>query len=139
MLIPKKVKHRKWQTQRRNPKRSLPESRGTSLAFGSYGLKAITSGRVKSNQLEASRKAMSRFIKKTGKIWIRVFTDRPFTQKPPEVKLGKGKGDLAGYCFWVKPGRILFEIDGVDDATAVSSLMRAGDKLPVKTIVVKRH
>ena len=81
---------------------------------------------------------MSRFIKKFGKIWIRIFPDRPYTAKPPEVPMGKGKGDPQGYSFEVRPGRVLFEIDGVDKTTATNSLKRAGDKLPVKTVIVSR-
>jgi len=139
MLIPKKVKHRKWQRERRNPNKISIETRGTELAFGSYGLKAMTGGRVKSNQLEAARKAMSRFVKKFGKIWIRVFPDRPITAKAAEVPMGGGKGDPTGYCFEVRPGRILFEIDGVDSETAIKSLLGAGSKLPVKTKIVARN
>ena len=123
---------------RRNPKRVGIESRGTVLSFGSFGLQAQTSGRIRSNQLEAARKAMSRSIKKTGKIWIRVFPDMPYTQKPAEVKLGKGKGDLQGYVAPVKAGRILFEVDGVEESIARESLRKAGTKLPIKTKVVAR-
>ena len=138
MLTPKKVKHRKWQRDRRNFSSPLPESRGTTLAFGSYGLKAVGVARVTSNQLESARKVMSRYIKKFGKVWIRVFPDRPITKKPPEVRMGKGKGDPVGYCFEVRPGRIIFEIDGVDVGTAKESLRGAADKLPVKTVIVTR-
>ncbi len=139
MLAPKKVKHRKWQRDRRNPNKTMPEGRGTSLAFGSFGLKSLDYARVTSNQIESARKVMSRFIKKFGKVWIRIFPDRPITKKPPEVRMGKGKGDPVGYCFEVLPGRILFEIDGVDKETAKKSLMSAGDKLPVRTKVVSRN
>lgn len=138
MLIPKKVKHRKWQTDRRNFKLKSVETRGTELAFGSYGLKAISYGRIMSNQIESARKAMSRYFKKSGKIWIRIFPDRPVTKKAPEVPMGAGKGDPIGYCFEVKPGRIIFEIDGVDFETAKQALTRAGDKLPVKTKIISR-
>lgn len=138
MLTPKKVKHRKWQRDRRNPNKVLPEKRGTSLAFGSFGLKAVSYARVTSNQIESARKVMSRYTKKFGKVWIRIFPDRPITKKPPEVRMGKGKGDPVGYCFEVLPGRILFEIDGIDKKTATESLKGAGAKLPVKTIVVSR-
>jgi len=94
MLIPKKVKHRKWQTGRKKDIRNLSaDTRGTTVSFGAYGLKAMDSSRVKSNQLESARKVISRTIGKTGKMWIRVFPDRPFTAKPPEVGMGKGKGD----------------------------------------------
>jgi len=138
MLTPKKVKHRKWQTDRTNPNKLAVETRGTKLSFGSYGLKAVTSGRVLSNQIESARKVMSRYIKKFGKVWIRIFPDRPITHKPPEVGMGGGKGDPVGYCMKILPGRVLFEIDGVDKETAYKSLRGAGSKLPVKTIIVSR-
>ncbi|OGC84537.1 50S ribosomal protein L16 [Candidatus Adlerbacteria bacterium RIFCSPHIGHO2_12_FULL_53_18] len=139
MLFPKKVKFRKWHTMRRNPKRAMVASRGITVAFGSHGLKAMTHGRVRSNQLESARKVVVRSLGKTGKMWLRVFPDKPFTQKPPEVKLGKGKGDPQGYEVEVWPGRILFEVDGVADVTATETLTKAGKKLPLKTKVVARH
>ena len=140
MLLPKKVKFRKWQTGRKKPAKLMAaDSRGASLAFGSYGLKAQSQARVKSNQIESARKVMSRTITKVGRIWIRVFPDRPFTAKPPEVGMGKGKGDPQGYCFEVQPGRILFEIDGVPEAIAREALRKAGTKLPVKTKIVTRN
>ena len=139
MLFPKKVKFRKWHTMRRNPKRAMVASRGITVAFGSHGLKAMTHGRVRSNQLESARKVVVRSLGKTGKMWLRVFPDKPFTQKPPEVKLGKGKGDTQGYEVEVWPGRILFEVDGVADVTATETLTKAGKKLPLKTKVVARH
>ena len=111
MLLPKKVKFRKWQSGRINPKARTPETRGIKLAFGSFGLKATTQARIKSNQLESSRKVISRTLTKAGKYWIRVFPDRPYTAKAAEVGMGKGKGDPKGYCFEVFPGRILFEVD----------------------------
>ena len=138
MLIPKKVKFRKWQTGRANPKNLSPESRGTKLAFGSFGLKAESQARVRSNQLESSRKVISRTLTKAGKYWIRIFPDRPYTAKAAEVGMGKGKGDPQGYCFDVLPGRIIFEVDGVDEATAREALRKAGTKLPVKTRVISR-
>ena len=138
MLVPKKVKFRKWQSNRINPKARTPETRGTKLAFGSFGLKAETQARVKSNQLESARKVVSRTLTKAGKYWIRIFPDRPFTAKAAEVGMGKGKGDPKGYCFEVFPGRIIFEVDGVDEATAREALRKAGTKLPVKTRVVAR-
>jgi len=124
---------------RRNPKRAMVASRGITVAFGSHGLKAMTHGRVRSNQLESARKVVVRSLGKTGKMWLRVFPDKPFTQKPPEVKLGKGKGDPQGYEVEVWPGRILFEVDGVADVTATETLTKAGKKLPLKTKVVARH
>ncbi len=138
MLVPKKVKHRKWQTKRVNAKKDTKETRGISLAFGSHGIKAISSHRIESKQLESARKILARHVSKFGRVWIRVFPDRPFTQKAAEVPMGKGKGDPAGYCFEVKPGRILFEIDGVSDAVAREALRKAGTKLPVKTKIVTR-
>jgi large subunit ribosomal protein L16 len=138
MLLPKKVKFRKWQTKRTNPKRTTPDTRGTKIAFGSYGLKAETQARVKSNQLESARKALSRELTKAGKYWIRIFPDRPYTAKPAEVGMGKGKGDPQGYCFDVLPGRVIFEVDGVEEAIARESLRKAGTKLPVKTRVISR-
>lgn len=137
MLLPKKVKHRKWQVQRKA--KLVPETRGTKIAFGSFGIRAITGARVKSNQIESARKAMTRKLTKAGKVWIRIFPDRPFTSKPAEVPMGSGKGDLDGYCFEVRPGRIIFEVDGVDEATAREALRKAGTKLPVKTKVLSRE
>jgi len=139
MLFPKKVKYRKWQNARRSEaKLAQPETRGITLAFGSFGLKAETQARVKSNQIEASRKAIVRTITKVGKMWIRIFPDRPYTQKGAQVGMGKGKGDLQGYVFEVRPGRMLFEVDGIDEATAIKALKKAGAKLPVKTRIVRR-
>jgi large subunit ribosomal protein L16 len=138
MLFPKKVKFRKWHTMRRNAKKSRTATRGVELAFGSHGLKAVSEHRVRSNQIESARKVIVRSMGKTGKIWIRVFPDKPFTQKPPEVKLGKGKGDLAGYEVEVLPGRIMFEVDGIPEAVAREALKKAGAKLPLKTKVVSR-
>jgi large subunit ribosomal protein L16 len=138
MLFPKKVKHRKWQTGRKNPKKEVVETRGITLAFGSYGLKALTGYRIQSNQIESARKILARTVSKVGKVWIRVFPDRPYTAKPAEVGMGKGKGDPQGYCFEVKPGRIIFEIDGVTEAVAKEALRKAGTKLPVKTKVISR-
>ena len=138
MLFPKKVKYRKWQTFRRNPKRVGAATRGVTVAFGSYGLKALGMARIRSNQLEAARKALSRSIGKTGRLWIRVFPDMPYTAKPAEVKLGKGKGELQGYVAPVLAGRIIFEVDGTDEATAREALRKAGTKLPVKTKIVAR-
>lgn len=139
MLVPKKVKYRKWQTGRKNQKKNLVETRGTNLDFGSFGLKALEWKRVRSNQIEAARKVVSRTIGKNGKMWIRIFPDRPFTAKPAEVKLGKGKGDVQGYCFEVRPGRIIFEIDGIPREDAREGLRKAGSKLPIKTKVIERY
>lgn len=139
MLLPKKVKYRKWQTARRSTSRlNAAESRGTELSFGSFGLKAETSARIKSNQIEAARKTIARQMAKTGKLWIRVFPDRPFTRKGAEVGMGKGKGDPQGYEFEVRPGRIIFEIDGLDEKTSREALRKAGAKLPLKAKVIAR-
>ena len=136
MLLPKKVKYRKWHTFRKNSEKVGVASRGVTVAFGSYGLKAVDGARIMSNQIEAARKVISREMGKTGKMWIRIFPDMPLTKKPAEVKLGKGKGDLFGYCAPVKPGRVLFEVDGVPDAVAKEALRKAGTKLPLKTKIV---
>ncbi len=138
MLLPKKVKFRKWQTGRANLKKPKIETRGTALSFGSFGLKAVAPGRIKSNQIESARKAMARHLGKTGKVWIRIFPDRPYTAKPPELGMGKGKGDPKGYCFEVGAGRVIFEVDGVTEAAAREALRKAGTKLPVKAKIVSR-
>jgi len=140
MLFPKKIKHRKWQTGRRNFKKiSRPDTRGVTLSFGSFGLKAQTTARIKSNQIEAARKAITRTMNKTGKMWIRIFPDRPFTAKPAEVGMGKGKGDPQGYCFNTNPGRIIFEVDGLPEDVARKALRKASAKLPLKTKIVSRN
>lgn len=138
MLFPKKVKFRKWQTARKDMSKATPAVRGTELNYGSYGLKATTAARIRSNQIEAARKAMSRHMTKTGKSWIRIFPDRPYTAKAAEVGMGKGKGDPQGFCVEVRPGRLIFEVDGVSEAVAREALRKAGTKLPVKTRVVSR-
>ncbi len=139
MLLPKKVKYRKWHTMRRNPGKVTVASRGTTIAFGSHGLKAMTAGRVKANQIESARKAIMHEISKTGKLWIRIFPDKPFTSKPAEIPMGSGKGDPQGYEFQVWPGRMLFELDGVDEAVAREALRKGGTRLPVKTKILARH
>ncbi len=139
MLFPKKVKHRKWHTMRKNPNKIGVATRGIEVSFGSFGLKAVEYARIRSNQIEAARKVISRSVGKTGKVWIRIFPDMPYTSKPAEVKLGKGKGDLQGYCAPVKPGRVLFEVDGVGEAEAREALRKAGTKLPLKTKIVARN
>ncbi|MGH7175250.1 MAG: 50S ribosomal protein L16 [Minisyncoccia bacterium] len=139
MLFPKKVKHRKWQTQRKSAARlARPDTRGTTIAFGSWALKALTSSRVTSNQIESARKVLTRATAKGGKMWIRIFPDRPVTQKPAEVGMGSGKGDPARYVFEVRPGRVLFELDGVPNDVAREHLRQAGMKLPVKTAIIAR-
>ena len=140
MLAPKKAKYRKWQGGRKNPSRyNLPDTRGLTVAFGSHGLKATTAARVTSNQIEAARRALSRAGGKSAKIWVRIFPDRPFTQKAAEVGMGSGKGDVAGYVCEVRPGRVIFEIDGAPEAMAREALRKAGTKLPLKVRVVARQ
>lgn len=140
MLFPKKVKHRKWQTGRMNDeKRKRSTVKGSTVSFGQFGLKAVSQKRIKSNQIESARRAMSRYLGKTAKVWIRIFPDRPFTKKPSEVKMGKGKGDPQGFEIDVFPGRIIFEVDGVTEEVAREGLRKAGTKLPVKTKIVARN
>lgn len=139
MLFPKKVKHRKWQNARLSEaKLARPETKGVEVSFGAFGLKAETPARVAANQIEAARRAMQRHAGKTAKVWIRIFPDRPVTKKAAEVPMGKGKGDPDRYVFEVRPGRVLFEIDGVTEIIAREALRKAGCKLPVKTKVVAR-
>jgi len=139
MLLPKKVKYRKWQTGRENPNKIGNATRGTRVSFGSFGLKAISAGRVRSPEIEAARKTISHSLGKTGKVWIRIFPDRPYTQKPAEVKMGKGKGDLQGYEVAIKPGRVLFEVDGVSEVIAREVLRKGGTKIHLDTKVVSRE
>jgi large subunit ribosomal protein L16 len=138
MLFPKKVKYRKWHTMRKNPAKVGISSRGTTVSFGNFGLKAVEPARIRSNQIESVRKVLSRATGKTGKVWIRIFPDMPYTQKPAEVKMGKGKGDPQGYCAPVKPGRVLFEIDGLSEIQAKEAFRKAAAKLPMKTKFVSR-
>ena len=138
MLLPKKVKFRKWQSKRTNPKSISPDTRGTKLAFGAFGLKSESEARVKSTQIESARKVISRTLTKSGKYWVRIFPDRPYTAKPAEVGMGKGKGDPQGYCFEVLPGRIIFEVDGAEESVAHEALRKAGSKLPIKTRIISR-
>lgn len=129
MLIPKKVKHRKQQKGRMRGK----SQRGYTIAFGSFALKSLDSAWITSRQIEAARRAMTRYIQRGGKIWIRIFPDKPVTKKSAEVPMGSGKGGLDHFAAVVKPGRILFEMDGVTEEMAREALKRANDKLPVKT------
>jgi len=132
MLMPKRTKYRKQQKGRNRGK----SYRANSLAFGTYGLKAIELGRINSRQIEAGRVALSRTMKRTGKIWIRVFPDKPLTAKPVGVRMGKGKGSVEEWVMNIKPGRIIFEITGVDNNTAIRALTLAAAKLPFKTKIV---
>jgi large subunit ribosomal protein L16 len=134
MLMPKKVKYRKQQRGRRSGK----AWRGGSLAFGDFGLKAMEAAWITDRQIEASRVAISRFIKRGGKLWIRIFPDKPYTKKPAETRMGKGKGAPEKWVAVVKPGRIMFEMSGVDEVTAKQAMRLASHKLPIPTKFVSR-
>lgn len=134
MLLPKKVKHRKWHKSAGQKKGVA--SRGTTLAFGSLGLKSLSEGRLTSRQIEAARRTMTRHIQRGGKIWIRIFPDKPVTRKGAETPMGHGKGSVDHFVASVLPGHIIFEIDGVAEELAREALRRAGHKLPVKTRII---
>lgn len=137
MLLPKKVKHRKWHRGRASGKRVATQK--ATLAFGSYGLKATSESWVTSRQIEAARRAMTRYIKRGGKIWIRIFPDHPVTSKGSEMPMGKGKGAVDHYMTPVRPGTILFEMDGVAEDVARRALELAAYKMPLKTKVVSKE
>ncbi|MEK7131085.1 MAG: 50S ribosomal protein L16 [Patescibacteria group bacterium] len=137
-MIPKKVKFRKWHRMRENPKKVHVATRGNSLDFGSFGLVAQETKEIWANQIEAARKTMARYTNNAGKIWIRIFTDMPITKKPAEVGMGKGKGDLSGFVYRARPGNVIFEVDGLDEATCREALRKGGSKLPVKTKIIAR-
>jgi large subunit ribosomal protein L16 len=134
MLQPKRTKYRKQQKGRNN----AVAKRGTTVAFGSFGLKATTGGRITNRQIESARIAMTRYMKREGKVWIRIFPDKPITSKPLEVRMGKGKGALDHWVAQVQPGRIMFEMDGVPKDVAFEALRLAAQKLPVQTKVTVR-
>ncbi len=134
MLSPKKVKYRKQQKGRI---RGMAQ-RGNSLSFGDYGLKAIGRGRITAQQIEAARIAITRYVKRRGKIWIRIFPDKPITSKPAETRMGKGKGAVDSWVAVVKPGRMLYEMEGVDEVSARAALRLGQYKLPVPTKIVAR-
>jgi large subunit ribosomal protein L16 len=134
MLSPKKVKYRKSQKGRM---RGLAY-RGSTLSFGEFGLQATDCGKISSKQIEAARIAMTRHVKRGGKIWIRIFPDKPYTKKPAEVRMGKGKGALEGWVAVIRPGRMLYEMTGVSREMAMAALRLAAHKLPVKTRFVER-
>ncbi|MDO8516373.1 MAG: 50S ribosomal protein L16 [bacterium] len=136
MLLPKKVKHRKWH-KGRGRKRTV-ETRGLSVSYGDYGLKATESAWLQSRQIEAARRTITNYIKREGRLWIRVFPDKPVTARPPELTMGGGKGSVDHYVVVVRPGRVIFEVDGLPEATAKEALTRAGYKLPFKSKVVAR-
>ncbi len=135
MLQPKRTKFRK---QHKGRNRGLAQ-RGNTVSFGEYGLKAVTRGRLTSRQIESARRAMTRHVKRGGKIWIRVFPDKPITKKPLEVRQGKGKGNVEYWVALVQPGSVLYEISGVDETVAREAFRRAAAKLPVATTFVSRQ
>jgi len=134
MLSPKKVKYRKHQRGRMNGVARV----GCSLNFGEFGLQATECGAINSKQIEAARIAMTRHVKRGGKVWIRIFPDKPFTKKPAEVRMGKGKGATEGWQAVIRPGRILYEIEGVSFEMSKEALRLAAHKLPLKTKVITR-
>jgi large subunit ribosomal protein L16 len=134
MLMPKKTKYRK---QQRGRMKGVAQ-RGSTLAFGDFGLKALEPAWVTNVQIEAARVAINRYIKRGGKMWIRIFPDKPITKKPAETRMGKGKGNPEGWVAVVKPGRILFELEGIPENTAREALRLGASKLPIKTRFVKR-
>ncbi len=134
MLMPKKTKFRK-QMKGRMPGDAKG---GTEINFGTFAIQAVDRGFITSRQIEASRRAMTRYVKRAGKIWIRIFPDKPISKKPAETRMGKGKGGVEYYVSVVKPGRILFEIDGVDPAIAREAFRLAQHKLPLKTTIIER-
>lgn len=136
MLQPRKMKHRKWQKGRRRLK-GLTKA-GAGLEFGSFGLKSLDTSWISARQIEAARRAITHYIQRGGKIWIRIFPDKPITTKGQEISMGGGKGSVDYYAVNVKPGRILFEMDGVPEGIAQEALRRAAHKLPIKTKFVKR-
>ena len=138
ILMPKKVKHRKWH-KGRGRNRGAIESRATEINFGSFGLKSLGTKWITARQLEASRRYIMRYLKKGGKLWVRVFPDKPVTFKGAEVGMGGGKGAVDHYVYPIKPGRIIFELDGLKEEIAKEALEGAGVKLPIKTKFIKRE
>jgi large subunit ribosomal protein L16 len=134
MLQPARTKYRKQQKGRNTG----VATRGNRVSFGEYGLKATTRGRLTARQLEAARRAMSRHIKRGGRIWIRVFPDKPISQKPAEVRMGNGKGNPEYFVCEIQPGKVIYEMDGVDEAMAKEAFALASAKLPFRTVVVQR-
>jgi len=134
ILMPKKVKHRKWH----KGSSEGVETRATEISFGSFGLKCLSQKWITARQLEAARRIIIRYLKKGGKLWIRVFPDKPVTKKGTEVPMGSGKGGVDHYVFPLKPGRILFELEGIPEDQAKEAFKYAGDKLPIKTKFIKK-
>ena len=137
MLQPSKTKYRKEQKGRKRNQGKA--TRGTELVFGSFGLKSLETKWLKDKQIEAARRAILRYLRKKGKMWIRIFPQKPITSKGVEFSMGGGKGDVVGYVFPVKPGRIIFELDGVEEEVAKKAFREAADKLPIKTVFVKKE
>ncbi|GIX42826.1 MAG: 50S ribosomal protein L16 [Leptospiraceae bacterium] len=135
MLSPKRVKYRKRQKGRLKG----ISSRGNKVSFGEYGLKAVTGARISARQIEAARRAITRHIKRGGKLWIRIFPDYPVTKKPAETRMGSGKGNPEYWVAIVKPGRVMFEISGIPEETVKEAFRLASHKLPVKTVIVKKE
>jgi large subunit ribosomal protein L16 len=135
MLMPKRVKWRKTMRGRMKGK----ALRGAEISFGEYGLQALEPGWITARQIEAARRAIVHEMKRRGKIWIRVFPDKPYTHKPPETRMGKGKGNVEYYVAVVRPGRIMFEIDGLPEDQALEALRQATYKFSIKTKIVSRH
>ena len=135
MLQPKKAKHRKAHKGRIKGN----AQRGATIAFGTFGLKALEPKWITNRQIEAARQAMTRHMKREGNVWIRIFPDKPITRKPAEVRMGKGKGSLEFWAAVVKPGRIMFEVDGVSEQVAKEAMALAAQKLPIKTKFIVRH
>jgi large subunit ribosomal protein L16 len=135
MLQPKRTKFKK---QHKGRNRGLAQN-GNKVSFGEIGLKALERGRITARQIESARRAMTRHIKRGGKIWIRIFPDKPISKKPLEVRMGKGKGNVEYWVAQVQPGKMLYEMDGVDDIVAFEAFKLAAAKLPIKTTVVKRR
>ena len=135
MLMPKRVKYRKQMRGRMKGK----ESRGVEVSFGEFGLQAQEPGWVTARQIEAARRTLVHAMKRRGKVWIRIFPDKPYTQKPPETRMGKGKGNVEYWVAVVKPGRVMFEVGGLDEATAREALSLARRKFAIKTKIVARH
>ena len=134
MLMPKKVKHRKWH---KGVSRGI-ETRATQVNFGSYGLKSLDTKWITARQLESARRYIIRYLKKGGKLWIRIFPDKPVTFKGSEVGMGGGKGGVDHYVYPIKPGRMIFELDGLKEEVAREALVGAGSKLPIRTKFVKK-
>jgi large subunit ribosomal protein L16 len=134
VLMPKKVKHRKWQ---KGTSKGV-DLKSNTLAFGTYGLKSLSTKWITARQIEASRRAIIRYMKKGGKLWIRIFPDKPITKKGTEVPMGGGKGGVEYYVFPIRPGRIIFEVEGISADQAKEALEKAADKLPIKTKFIQR-